>query len=125
VNTEELLKQRKEEGRNIAKMCRLIALEAGERYPKKHGANMVFSHNGLKLNQDTYADNLTVHYKGAWVLSVHLGSLTRYIPDEWTTSVKLLYAVLYAAKKALEEKKAIDKETERLAAFGIKKEAES
>ena len=105
-------------------MCHLIAMESGDRYEKKHGSNMVFKHNGLWITQDTYIDNLRVTYKDEWVLSVHTGALVRYIPSEWVDMVKHLYPPLYAAKKALEEQEAIDKEVERLAAFGIKKGAE-
>ena len=122
MNTEKLLLQRKKEGREIAKMCRLIAMESGEKHQKKHGANMAFSHNRMLIIQDTYADNLRVDYKGDWVLSIHLGSIMRYIPSEWVDMVKQLYAPLYFAKKAREEQEAIEKEIERLAAFGIKKE---
>ena len=123
MNTEQLLLERKKEGREIANMCRLIAMESGDRYGKKHGANMLFRHNGLSINQDTYVDNQSVHYKSQWVLAVHSGDLDRYIPGEWVDMVKHLYAPLHFAKKALEERTTLDKEIARLAAFGIKKEA--
>jgi len=122
MDTEELLAQRKKEGKEIARMCRLIALEAGERYPKKHGANMVFGHNGLWITQDTYENNLRVTYKTEWVLSIHSGAIKRYIKGEWVKLVKPLYAPLAAAKKVREEQEAKQKGIDRLAAFGIVKE---
>lgn len=115
----DLVEFRKEQGHKLYPSARILALEKGKRYPKKHGAVMVYTDSVLEVRYDTYAPNLSVSVNGQRVLEFHLGTIERFIPEAWVSHLKDLAEPILAAEKQRKIDEAKKREAEYLARFGV------
>jgi hypothetical protein len=115
----ELVEKRKDQGRELFNPAKFLALKKGKRYPKKHGAVMVYTDSVLEVRYDTYAPNLSVSVNGQRVLVFHLGSITRFIHGPWVEHLTTLAEPILEAEKQRKIEEAKKREAEYLAQWGI------
>jgi hypothetical protein len=119
LDKRELVEKRKDQGRLLFNPAMILAEKRGKRYPKKHGAIMVFKDELIEVRYDTYAPNLSVYLNGQIVLDFQLGEIKSYIPAFWVDHLKALAAPILLEEewRKLEEEK--QSEAEYLAKWGI------
>jgi len=110
MSKRDLVEKRKDQGRELFNPAKMLALKKGKRYPKKHGAIMVYTDS---------APNLSVHVNGQRVLNFHLGRITSFIPSHWVARLEALAAPILAAEKLKEKEQAKKREADYLARFGV------
>lgn len=115
----ELVEIRKDQGRKLFNPAKFLALKRGKRFPKKHGAVMVYTDNILEVRYDTYDPNLSVSVNGQRVLEFHSGHIKRFIPDSWVAHLKELAEPILAEEKQRKVDLEKERQAEYLARFGV------
>lgn len=122
MNIEEQIQQLAEEGNTLFRPAKLVALKLGKRYPKKHGANMIYQDAVIRVSYDTYVPNLSVYNNGKRVLSFHIGKIDSYINGPWVVHLRELAHPLVIAEEAEQIAEEKEKERQRLAKWGLDKQ---
>ncbi len=107
------------EGKALYPYARILAMKRGREHPKRHGSIMKYNDGILQVNYDTYAPNLSVHFRDEWVLSFHLGTIKRYIRGDWVTYMKELANPLLLNEEAERLAEERERERKRLESWGL------
>ena len=118
---EEQIQILSEEGNTLFGPAKIVAMRLGKKYPKKHGANMIYKDAIITVNYDTFAPNLSVNHLDRRVLTFHLGKIDSYIRGPWVKHLRELARPLHEVEEAEKIAKEKEAERKRLAKWGLDK----